>query len=239
MDDLEKIELYRKKLGFPEASDKDRRERAFDLAHQLRQFEIELTWKRSTYFWGLQIAAFVAYATIFRSVDFAEPPITRGAEVLQSKSTFGAFLLLITSLFGLASSVILSKSIKSSKQWQYNWEKHIDFLEHEFSGDLYKTVYRREKDFEVSLTGLNLASSSVAALTWCAILILSICVLHAVRAPFSSVDLVAGLLIFFVIAIIFDRLSSSTESRLSEISQPLDILESEADFTKRRLDPMK
>ena len=43
---------------------------AFNIAHEIRRFEIELFWKRGTYFWAFILASFTAYfATIDKILD--------------------------------------------------------------------------------------------------------------------------------------------------------------------------
>ena len=39
---------------------------AFRRAHEIRKFEIDLYWKRATYFWALEAAIFVAFAAMWR-----------------------------------------------------------------------------------------------------------------------------------------------------------------------------
>lgn len=49
--------------------DKGMREKALNVALETRKFEIELYWKRATYFWLFVAAIFTAYASIKRSQD--------------------------------------------------------------------------------------------------------------------------------------------------------------------------
>ncbi|MGA8550691.1 MAG: hypothetical protein WB678_10670 [Stellaceae bacterium] len=50
------------------ASPKD----ALARAYQLRGFEIEHYWKRSTYFWAFQVAIFAAFALLWKQADAAD-----------------------------------------------------------------------------------------------------------------------------------------------------------------------
>jgi lipopolysaccharide export LptBFGC system permease protein LptF len=50
---------------FPQA----KRECAYKLALQIRQFEIELYWKRATYFWTLIAATFAGYFALATSKE--------------------------------------------------------------------------------------------------------------------------------------------------------------------------
>lgn len=100
------------------------RAKALSQALDIRKFEIELYWKRATYFWALI------------GVSFAGLGLTYG------KEASGIFPTAI-SCIGLVFSLGWSLVIKGSKQWQENWENHVEMLENSVHGPLYKTVLRR------------------------------------------------------------------------------------------------
>lgn len=101
---------------------------ALEQAYEVRKFEIELYWKRATYFWTFIGASFAAYAA------FAVVEVTES-------------LLLLTSCIGLVFSVAWHCVNKGSKFWQENWENHVELLEDEVMGPLYKSYsYRPGKD---------------------------------------------------------------------------------------------
>lgn len=154
---------YRTELGFPSESkdDKAKRKCAFETAHDLRKFEIELIWKRSTYFWGLQIATFAGVAALSSSLN--QSP--HGSLGLGSVG-FISILLLLLSVFGTCAAFAWFAVAYSSKVWMYNWEKHIDRLESEFSGDIYKTLYFRNDRRIFSLTGVNESIAIIACAIW-------------------------------------------------------------------------
>lgn len=95
---------------------------AYKVALDTRKFEIDLYWKRATYFWGFLVAIFAAYFLVY----------TRGG----SK----AILLVLLSLLGILTSVGWYFVNRGSKVWQENWEKHIAFLEDDINGPLFKTI---------------------------------------------------------------------------------------------------
>lgn len=173
------VERYQAALGFSEEETatgkgpRDLRERAFEMAHELRRFEIELLWRRSAYFFGLQAAAYAGVATIASNLGSPRPRAEDEAfwsylvETLQSQQML--LLLLLLSIFGLVSSLSWSLAAKSSKHWMKNWEAHIDLLEHEFTGNLYKTVFYHSAGRMPSLSGINEAMTIVSALIWCII----------------------------------------------------------------------
>jgi len=65
---IQGLASYRK--AFPIAA----RRRAYKLALEIRQFEIELYWKRATYFWTIIAATFAGYFTLATSDKFRPHP---------------------------------------------------------------------------------------------------------------------------------------------------------------------
>ncbi len=101
---------------------------ALEHALDIRKFEIELYWKRATYFWtfiGATLAGFFA-------VQNFEDPTRQDLSV-------------ILSCLGLVFSFSWVLVNRGSKFWQENWEKHVDMLEDETTGPLYKTVLSRNR----------------------------------------------------------------------------------------------
>ncbi len=47
----------------------EKKRKALDRAHEIRKFEIELYWRRTTYFWTLIAAAFVSFFAIQSAKD--------------------------------------------------------------------------------------------------------------------------------------------------------------------------
>ena len=118
---------------------------AFNIAHEIRRFEIELFWKRGTYFWAFILASFTAYfATIDKILGDGKICLTTLKEIpLFSK--FILLLIICLCFFFCLSWILISKG---SKFWQKNWESHIDFLETFVSGKIYKTILNtKNKEF--------------------------------------------------------------------------------------------
>lgn len=105
------------------------RRQALDRAWAVRNFEIDLYWKRSLYFWGFQVAflagAGVAIGMLNEAARRIEPFLL----------LFGVLL----SLLGCIAATLWAALERGSKDWQDNWERHIDLLEDEFTGAIYKT----------------------------------------------------------------------------------------------------
>jgi uncharacterized membrane protein len=100
---------------------------AFKRACENRDFEISNFWKRALYFGGFIAIIFNGYVNILTG---------KNADAVKA-SPLDLYLILL----GIIFSVAWLLAIKGSKQWQENWEQHINKLEDEITGPLYKTIY--------------------------------------------------------------------------------------------------
>lgn len=100
---------------------------SLDHALDIRKFEIDLYWKRATYFWTLIASAFAAHFVILNSEHMAD-------------KNFVAFIVACVGFFFTFAWLQVNRG---SKQWQENWENHVDMLEDKVIGPLYKTVLTR------------------------------------------------------------------------------------------------
>jgi len=108
-------------------------EKALDHALDIRKFEIELYWKRATYFWtfiGATMAGFLAVQ----------------ASTVQNKQDLSVILSCLGVVFSFAWFCVN----RGSKHWQENWEKHVDALEDSVTGPLYKVVLSRNNDLTIT-----------------------------------------------------------------------------------------
>jgi hypothetical protein len=120
---------YKKQFDEPSEWNKDtqkesdsRAGRALAYATDIRKFEIELYWRRATYFWAFIGAAFAGYALTYKTSADHEP-----------------WLSLLFSSLGLVFAFAWYLVNRGSKFWQNNWERHVDMLEDMTLGPLYKT----------------------------------------------------------------------------------------------------
>jgi len=120
---LSRADYKRKFLADPKV-----RSKALETALDIRKFEIELYWKRATYFWTFIAAALAAFGVISSSD-------------ISNKTD----LLVVLSCLGLVFSVGWLGVNRGSKYWQENWENHVDMLENEEIGPLYKVVLQRPR----------------------------------------------------------------------------------------------
>jgi hypothetical protein len=139
--------------------------RTLELALDIRKFEIDLYWKRTTYFWTLIAASFGAY--------FA----------LRSSLSSGSKLLV--SCLGFLLSLGWYLVNRGSKYWQENWERHVDLLESKFVGPLYKTTISREEfpffkvwgGYPYSVSKVNQLISLFVTMVWFGLVLVSLPVL--------------------------------------------------------------
>ena len=144
--------------------DRYKKEKAFEKAHDIRKFEIELYWKRTTYFWAFIAASFAGYFAILtsKSISFQEQ-----------------YLFLIESI-GFVFSLGWFFVNRASKHWQLNWEKVIDSLEDDITGPLMKNHINNHNSFwsltlsyRFSLSRINQIISCFITLIWFLLMILT------------------------------------------------------------------
>lgn len=103
--------------------EKTKWEKAYERACKNREFEIELYWKRTTYFWAFITTIYVAYYNVLTNVYDKE---------------YWHFPLLVLSGLGLFFAVAWILTSKGSRHWQENWEHHVYLLEDKVTGPLLK-----------------------------------------------------------------------------------------------------
>lgn len=139
---------------------KAKREAALDRAWQTRNFEIELYWKRATYFWTILGALFLAYGFATKPADGPDHE-----------------LRLIVACLGAVLSLAWYLVNRGSAAWQQNWEAHVDALEDAVTGPLYKTVSKTSKSaqwhpfgpLEMSPSKITIAVALFVFVTWVAL----------------------------------------------------------------------
>ncbi|MBQ7613006.1 MAG: hypothetical protein IJU92_08045 [Spirochaetaceae bacterium] len=131
-------------------TDTSKNSNAYKAAHDVRKFEIDKYWQRTLYFWGFITAIYVAYYNVLK--DF----YTKDGEA----SKHGAVPLLILASLGLFFCVSWLLASKGSKHWQENWENHLDMLEDEITGPLYK-IYKTNTSNSFSVSNINIALAYV------------------------------------------------------------------------------
>lgn len=161
---MDRMDERYKQLMFPDFAEKNlnakqnelleaRVKEAYQKAHDLRKFEIELYWKRALYFWGFEAAFMLAFGKIC-----TESPFTN----------YQHFLLSIISLLAFCFSCLWLLAQEGAKRWQENWEFHIDMLEESISGNLYKTVLHKNNTVHnfYSVSKINKAICFLFIILW-------------------------------------------------------------------------
>lgn len=105
----------------------DKLKKAFDQVSDMRKLEIDLYWKRAAYFWAFITVAFAGYFAILSS------------RYIPNKD----YLSFIVTSIGFVFTFAWYLVNRGSKYWQENWENHLDLLEDEIIGPIYKTVLER------------------------------------------------------------------------------------------------
>lgn len=129
----------------------DKAEKAFEKAWATRNFEIEMYWKRATYFWAFIASIFVGYFALISSENYVKYDRFNHVEVY--------FLICI----GFVLSLAWHFTNIGSKSWQRHWEVHVDLLEDAFTGPLYKTVHPQ---LTYSVSKINEIVSFVFVFIW-------------------------------------------------------------------------
>lgn len=131
---------------------------ALQNALDIRKFEIDLYWKRAAYFWAFIAASFAGYFAI----------VTQDSDRQNGKA------LLIVCILGFVFSYSWYFVNRGSKFWQNNWEGHVDYLEDEIMGPLYRLVRNPEacnffnpiSDYPISVSRINQMLSLLISLIW-------------------------------------------------------------------------
>jgi len=134
-------------------------EKRFDAALQTRQFEIDMFWKRSLFFWGFIGAAFVGVGAL----KYEQPALS-----------------LLVSSFGLVCSLAWTLVNRGSKHWQEQWESKIENVEGEVTGLLFQKIEpKQDKGWfggrEYSVSKLASLVSDYVFVIWLMILIRQSC----------------------------------------------------------------
>lgn len=177
---LSKKIISTKHTEVKENNDLEKIKYALEKAHDIRKFEIELFWKRATYFWAFIAILIVCYGTILNLFTKLSPQPAFTYQMLAYSFTSlpSVHLLFYTSILiamlGLAVSYIWLLAIKSSKFWQNNHEHHIDMLEFYISGNLHKILYVKGEPSLLSVSKLSQAVAILCMIAWGFVVLVSV-----------------------------------------------------------------
>nr|WP_129951599.1 hypothetical protein [Rahnella sp. RFA10(1/100)] len=172
---------------------------ALDKAHDIRKFEIDLYWKRATYFFAFFTVITAAFGFLFTSSDF---------------NFYAPAAALIGSLF----SVCFYFVNVGSKYWQCNWEYIIDKLEIYVTGNLYKVYFYDTKiPQRPSVSNINSLVSLIIIASWFLCFVASIIQTHGNNILYIALHLTAyallnGLIIYFCSNSVKEKISKDDDS---------------------------
>jgi hypothetical protein len=167
-------------------SDDEKLNKRFDVVLACRNAEIELFWKRSSYYWVFVAAALVAYGGLGRDNR--------------------TFRLLISS-FGLMSSLAWLLGNIGSKWWQENWEQKLKEISPEVVGaDIFtpRSPESMSKDtwstpiIRYSVTRLATLLSEFVVILWIAIFLKEIFGLLGIEIANSYVHRLVAVFVFVI-----------------------------------------
>lgn len=187
-----------------------------EIALDTRKFEIELYWKRATYFWAFIVSIFTAYFVILSSEQIA----------------CKEFYLVLISFIGYFFSLGWYYGNKGSKYWQENWEAHINNLGEYTNGKIFKIIkyYNNEKKHKwiesapYSVSKINQFISGAVVVFSVLNYIISVILLCAkikLSSEVLTIHIIVFILIFFVILIIFTtyKFKKHTKSFVFQVSE--------------------
>jgi hypothetical protein len=165
----------------------------YDVALATRNFEIELFWKRSLFFWGFIASSFIGYATMLKN----QPSLT-----------------IVIVAFGFICSLAWTLVNRGSKYWQENWEVIVADLEDDVTGSLFKDIREQKKkgiwlsSRKFSVSKVTIALSDFTVLIWLFLLFY-----HLICHNSALVIIVFTIsIIFGVLMIIFGQSSDAKNS---------------------------
>lgn len=138
-----------------------------EIALATRNFEIELYWKRTTYYWAFCAAIIAAFALVYTKSD-------------ASLATFTILAVLATC--GTIFSLGWYLANRGSKYWQENWEDHIGILINEHYGPIFKILKYPNQikiwglgGYPFSVSKINQITSGTMTFVWIVLFIFSLC----------------------------------------------------------------
>jgi hypothetical protein len=149
---------YKMFRGNGRTQDINKLENAHKLAWETRNFEIDKFWIRTAFFGGFTALIFNGYISILSG---PRPMLIKNLDI---------YLICLGIIFSAAWFL----SILGSKHWQENWEAHIDMLEDEITGPLYKIICCKRQWQCFSVSKINRFLAAVIILIWTGLLVLSI-----------------------------------------------------------------
>lgn len=178
---------------------------AIKIALETRKFEIELYWKRATYFWAFLVSAFGIYSFIYR--------MDNTNDILDKN-----LLLIFSSSVGLLLSLCFYFVNRGSKYWQENWETQLDILLAKRIGPVFTRVknptdgfWNLLRPYPFSVSKVNILLSILMIVIWIILFIFSVILLWQLETSECFKKLLCIFLIFVtcILSYVFFKESKS------------------------------
>ncbi|WP_216379626.1 RipA family octameric membrane protein [Arcanobacterium phocae] len=178
------------------------------IAHETRNFEIGLYWKRASYYWVFVSVIFIGYYTTLSGAS------TNSSMQAPNSSMQALFSILFPAL-GLIFTLGWCLANKGSKYWQENWEEHVNILEiiagipiHSVTKTSAKPCPFSLKPFPYSVSKINQLLSLVILAFWGIIYLYSLCVVFPRYPNLSKQQFM--IIMIVVLSMVFAYLLLST-----------------------------
>lgn len=172
--------------------DDDKLWKVIEIALDTRKFEIQLYWKRATYFWAFITASITAFFVV----------------KIDNELEFTAGIQILLMFIGFMIAIIWYNVNRGSKFWQENWEKNLEFLLKESGTPIYQMIlipkhpyYRLMYNYPYSVSKLNQMVSFLPILFWIIMAILMVCYKLPCACICWKILFIIGILIVAVILI--------------------------------------
>lgn len=151
---LVKNKLYFKELLHKEFSDENpvllrddlnRIQKAFEVAHRIRDFELNLYWQRLNYLWVIAALLLAGWGVLASKLLEASTATSTTLSIPPQPSQLIFLSLGIISIAGCFFSLLSLSITEAGKYWQMVWEEHIYKLEPFISGSIYNIKFGKLK----------------------------------------------------------------------------------------------
>lgn len=190
------------------------RKEALKCALDVRKFEIELYWKRATYFWAFIAICFTGYFTLLANdFDYIE------------------WAILGVGILGYIFSYSWYFVNRGSKFWQNNWELHVDYLEDKIIGPLYKTIqdpktskwHHIRSQYPSSVSKINQFLSLTMIISWMIVNFLSLSnILIGLHGIFIFIVELVFIVVFGFVFDFFTKSRLSHDTKKNFVSRDID-----------------
>ncbi len=184
-------------------------------ALDIRKFEIGLYWKRASYFWAFILLAFTAYFTISDSI------FTNVNEIR-----------LIVSSIGLIFSISWYYVNRGSKYWQNNWEQHVDNLEDNYMGPIYRIILKRDEfkfthllgPYPFSVSRINQVINLYIIFIWIYLLVNSLSNIFKLYEPVEHFNVLVILMALIISVILLSTFGQSGKGESTKKMQMRELI---------------